>query len=142
MTRKQRVSRVVYATFVVGVGAFTVSNVWQVAGTVFGDHSGADYPKVEGACGATIEREIAAIERARIASSGAADADSARAHYAESKKADAVDVKAACANDPNGVDAIAAVQRLDREAESHAVRDATEIAPVRQGARSFIKVQK
>lgn len=133
------VSRIVYGVFVVGVGAFIWSNIWQVARVTFGDQS-RDIPRVEAACGAAIEREIGAIDRAREAASGERDADSARATYAATRKSDASDLKTACATDPNGPDALAAVGRLDRAAESHAVRDANEIGPMRRNARSFIKV--
>lgn len=133
-------TRTVYGLFVVGVGAFIVSNVWQVGRVTFGDESRADFPKVEAACGAAIEREIASIEHARSAASDARDGEAARAAYAAARKAEATDLRAACANDPNGVDALAAVSRLDRSAESHAVRDASEIGPMRQSARSFIRV--
>lgn len=140
VTRKQRVTRLVYGVFVVGVGAFILSNVWQVARVTFGEPTGANFPKVEGACAAAIEKEIAAIDHARVTASGERDGDAARHAYAAARKAEATDVKAACANDPNGVDALAAVGRLDRSAESHAVRDASEIGPMRQSARSFIRV--
>ena len=132
-------TRVVYGLFVAVVGAFVVSNVWQVARTLFG--GGTDnYPKVAAACGAAIEQEIAAIERARAAAVHATDADDAKARYATARKGDTIDVAGICSGDPSGIDAVAAVQRLDRAAESHAARDASEIGPVRQGARSFIKV--
>lgn len=133
-------SRIVYGVFVVGVGAFILSNVWQVARVTFGDQTGENFPKVEAACAAAIEQEIAAIDRARIAASGERDGVSARAAYAAARKKEASDPRVACASDPHGVDALAAVGRLDRSAESHAVRDASEIGPMRQSARSFIKV--
>ena len=134
------VSRIVYGVFVVGVGAFIWSNIWQVAKVTFGDQSRTGFPTVEAACGAAIEREIAAIDRAREAASGERDADSARAAYAATRKKEPSDLKTACATDPNGPDALAAVGRLDRAAESHAVRDANEIGPMRRNARSFIRV--
>ena len=131
------VSRIVYGVFVVGVGAFILSNVTQVARVTFGDPSQSDFPKVEAACGAAIEREIAAIDRARVAASGEKNAEAARGAYAAARKAESSDLQNACVG---AVDALAAVGRLDRSAESHAVRDATEIGPMRQSARSFIKV--
>lgn len=140
MTRKQVVSRIVYGVFVVIVGAFISSNIWQVAKVTFGEQSGAAIPKVEAACGAAIEKEIAAIDRARETASAERDGDTARSTYRAARAKESSDVKTACANDPNGVDALAAVGRLDRSAESHAVRDANEIGPMRQSARSFIRV--
>lgn len=140
VTRKQVVSRAVYGVFVVIVGAFIISNIWQVARVTFGEQSGASIPKVEAACGAAIEKEIAAIDRARETASAEHDGEAARATYAAARKKESSDAKTACANDPHGVDALAAVGRLDRSAESHAVRDASEIGPMRQTARSFIRV--
>jgi len=137
VTRKQVVSRIVYGVFVVGVGAFIISNVTQVARVTFGDPSINDFPKVEAACGAAIEAEIAAIDRARIAASGEKSAESARSAYAAARKASSSELQTACAG---AVDALAAVGRLDRSAESHSIRDASEIGPMRQSARSFIKV--
>lgn len=134
------VSRAVYGVFVVGVGFFIVSNIWQVARVTFGEQSGVNFPKVEGACGVAIDKEVAAIDHARETASAERDGETARSTYAAVRKNSGFDVKTACANDPNGVDALAAVGRLDRAAESHAVRDATEIGPMRQSARSFIKV--
>ncbi|MBX3227869.1 MAG: hypothetical protein KIT84_22940 [Labilithrix sp.] len=138
MTRRQ-VSRVVYGLFVVVVAVFVSSNVWQVAKTIFFGGT-ATYPKVAEACGAAIEREIAAIERARAAAAPAGDAEDARARYAATRKSEGVDLDGICREDPSGVDAVAAVRRYDRAAESHAVRAASEIGPVRQSARSFIRV--
>jgi hypothetical protein len=140
VTRKQVVSRIVYGVFVVVVGAFIISNIWQVARVTFGNQTGTEFPKVEAACGAAIEREILAIDRARVTASSERDADSARSTYAAARKTDSSDPSAACSSDPNGVDALAALGRLDRSAESHAVRDASEIGPMRQSARSFIRV--
>jgi hypothetical protein len=133
------VNRVLYGAFITGVAAFIVSNVWQVGVTIFGDQNRDDFPKVGEACGAAIEQEIAAIDKGRSAAALEKDAESAKSRFAARPK---IDLKAACSGDPNGVDALAAVERLDRSAESHVVRDANEIGPVRQGARSFIRVPR
>jgi hypothetical protein len=37
------------------------------------------------------------------------------------------------------VEAVAALDRLDRAAEAHAVREARELSPVRLAAQAFIK---
>lgn len=132
-------TRVVYGLFVALVAVFIASNVWQVARTLF--FGGTEtYPKVAAACGAAIDHEIEAIERARAAAVHATDADDAKARYATARKSDAIDVAGICSGDPSGIDAVAAIQRLDRAAESHAARAASEIGPVRQSARSFIRV--
>ncbi len=119
------------------MGAFIVSNVVQVGRVTFGDQSVTDFAKVEAACGAAIEKEIVAIDRARTAASGEKNAESARNAYAMARKSEGSDLQSACAG---AVDALAAVGRLDRAAEAHAVRDASEIGPMRQSARSFIRV--
>lgn len=135
-------TRVVYGTFVVIVAAFVVSNVWQVAVTIFGDRdSRTNYPKVGEACGNAIQAEMASIEKARVAAAATKDGQTASSTYASARKdGGGSDAKAACASDPNGTDALAALERLDRAAESHAVRDASEIGPMRNSARSFIRV--
>jgi hypothetical protein len=148
MTKKQRVTRAVYAAYVVLVALFVVSSVVQIARRVFGG-SGSDgvtgsdarFPPVGPACGQVLTDEIQAIESARITASTERGGDAARQRYqsARPSREPIALVRARCAGDPQETAALAALARFDRAAEAHAVRDATELSPVRQEAQSFIR---
>ena len=142
MTRKQRVTRVVYGIYVVVVAAFVISNIWQIGATVFGTREGAAAKPavtVGEACGKAIDEDVRAIERARTAASTEASADAARKRYArERAQARPPEVENACTGEPYGADALAALARFDRAAVSHAVRTASELSPVRLSSQSFI----
>ena len=146
MTKKQRVTRAVYAGYVLIVALFVVSSVVQVARRVFGaggETGGVDarFPPVAPGCGQVLQDEIQAIESARIAASTERNADAARQRYqsARPSREPIALVRARCAGDPQETAALAALARFDRAAEAHAVRDATELSPVRQEAQSFIR---
>ncbi len=152
MTRKQRVTRVVYGLYVTVVAVFVASNIVQVARVVFASPSGAQRtktaapapPKVGGACGAALSAEIRAIDAARALALAEPNTEAAEARYATERRspaanADTTDPTRACAHDPHGTDALAALARLDRMAESHAVRAAGELSTVRLTAQSFIR---
>jgi hypothetical protein len=141
VTRNQRVTRVVYGVYVVIVAAFTVSNIVQVAQAVFGERNGpseAQLPRVGPACAGQLEQQLQAIEKARLLASSEANGDAARARYASERATSRGDLEPICKADPQGVDALAALARLDRMADSQAVRTATELSPVRLAAQSFI----
>lgn len=149
MTRKQRVTRVVYGAYVVVVAAFVVSNIAQVASTVFSGREGeggseaaaADprFPKVGPACAKLFEEQVQAIEKARQAASSEASAEAAKARYeSERSAARSPDLERTCSAEPSGTDALASLARLDRQAESESVRSATELRSVRLAAQSFI----
>lgn len=148
MTRKQRVTRVVYGIYVVVVAAFVISNIAQVAAAVFGpsgagEAAGARFPKVGEACARQIEAELQTIEKARLAASSETSDPAAKARYAaeraSARAGDPAELERTCKADPHGVDALAALARFDRAAESHAVRTASELSPVRLSAQSFIR---
>jgi hypothetical protein len=147
MTKKQRVTRAVYAAYVVLVALFVVSSVAQVARRVFGAGSeaggGADsrVSPVGTTCGQVLQDEIQAIESARIAASTEEGGDAARQRYqsARPSREPIALVRARCAGEPEETAALAALARFDRAAEAHAVRDASELSPVRQEAQSFIR---
>ncbi len=144
MTRKQRVTRVVYGVYVVLVAAFVVSNIYQVGNALFGpsavrrdDPSKA--PKVGFACQEQIKEQMSAIELARIEATMDSDSETAKARYAESRDAKkSADLERACKDDPNGLDALAALARFDRVAGDNSVRSAEELSRVRLSTQSFI----
>jgi hypothetical protein len=148
MTRKQRVTRAVYAAFILLVAAFTASSITQVARRVFGgpdsvaDSRDSRFPKVAAPCGEALKRELEAIEAARVAASSENDAETAKARYASERAAfreRAPATGGACEADPHGADALAALARVDKTSEAHALRAATDLSPVRLAAQSFIR---
>ena len=146
VTRNKRTSRVVYGVYVVVVAAFVVSNIVQVARAVFGSPENeavaaeaSRFPKVGPACGALLEAQLQAIEKARAAAATEPNGDAAKARYAnERSAARSPELEPTCSADPSGTDALAALARFDRAAESHSVRQASELTPVRLAAQSFI----
>ncbi|MDF2698044.1 MAG: hypothetical protein K0S65_6427 [Labilithrix sp.] len=143
MTRKQRVTRVVFGVYVVVVAAFVVSNIAQVASALFGGTAAAaeaSGPTVGPACGKSLNDQLVAIDKALLAASSEPNDEAARARYAsERRAARSPELEQSCAADPAGTDALAALARFDRAAESHAVRTVTELRSVRMAAQSFIR---
>jgi hypothetical protein len=142
VTRKQRVTRAVYGVYVVIIAAFVVSNVTQVGRQIFGPNGGAatkPAAKVNDACAKAIEGEMRVIELARLAASTEQSEAAAATRYAsERERARSRDLEPACSGDPSGADALAALARFDRASESHAVRIASDLTPVRLSTQSFI----
>jgi hypothetical protein len=145
VTRKSRVTRAVYGVFIVLVAAFVVSNIWQVARALFGaSESAAEVAaaaKVHPDCAAAIAREIEAIEKARSTASMEANGEAAKDRYDRERRSSQKATDTVCAAEPQGSEALAALARLERAAKAHAVRDATELRPVRLAAQSFIRGQ-
>lgn len=143
MTRKQKVTRAVYAAYVVLVAAFVGASIYQVAQKVFGDSGSgaAEGPTAGAECSAALAREIAAIDAARITASAEVGLDAAKARYAKERArvGAAAEAKRSCAADPQGEAALAALSRLDRASEAHAVREGIELSTVRLTAQSFIR---
>lgn len=137
----KRTTRLVYGAFVALVALFTFSNVWQVAWRVFGPDAAAAPPSmaVGDACGAALSSEIRDIERARLVASTEKDGPTAKDRYARERAAQKGAAARVCDADPHGTDALAALARFDRAAEAHAVRESSELSPVRLAAQSFIR---
>lgn len=142
--QSRRVARVVYAVYVLLVSAFVVSNIVQVARALFGSEgttASVPAPVIKGDCANLLKAQTTEIDRARVLASEEQSGEAARATYAAARKKareQAGDLDRACTSDPRGTDALAALARLDRAAESHAVRTAAELSPVRLAAQSFI----
>jgi hypothetical protein len=145
MTHKQRVTRAVYAVYVVLVAAFVASSIFQVARRVFDPRASADVkgtiPAGVGAeCGRALAEAIGAMDTARIAASRENGADAARSRYTSAPHGPApAALEERCRADGEATEALAALARFDRAAEAQAVRDASELSPVRLAAQSFIR---
>ena len=140
----KRTTRLVYGAFVVLVAAFTLTNIWQVAWRVFGSDAAESPPSmaVGDACGTALSTEIRDIERARLVSSTEKDGATAKDRYARERIGHPGEKGASsrvCEADPHGTEALAALARFDRAAEAHAVRESSELSPVRLAAYSFIR---
>ena len=137
----KRTTRLVYGAFVVLVALFTFSNIWQVAWRVFGPEAAESPPSmaVGGACGAALSTEIRDIERARLVASTEKDGPTAKDRYTRERSAQKGAATRVCEADAHGTDALAALARFDRAAEAHAVRESSELSPVRGTAQSFIR---
>lgn len=124
-----------------GIAAFVVSNIVQVARQLFFAQESL-HSKVSEECGRAIKEEMVAIERARTTASLSIEQEAVRAKFtaerALARQASPNDLDKACATDPAGPQARAALARFERAAESHALREATDLRPVRLDAESFI----
>lgn len=140
----QRVTRVVYGVFVVFTAVFVGGLIYEVAVQVFA----GDAPKTE-ALAADCARGVRALEgavnRGIAAGLGGDDVevDVAVSRYRgtrdeEWKKMDAV--ASACAGEPRGKEALAALARLDRQAEGVVRRQTAELRAVRREVDSFIRL--
>ena len=152
MKETKRVSRVVYGVYVLVVAAFVVSNISQVAHTLFGspgrsapsERTSAD--ALDPACAERAATYIKAIDAARAAAVLETDVEASHVAYAREREATLSRagiggpsaLERACERDPRSLDALAAVTRLDRVSESSASRMIDELSPVRTSARSSI----
>jgi hypothetical protein len=124
------------------VAAFVGSNIYQVAVKVFSEGSGAaERPTVGAPCGAVLEKEIQAIDAARVVASKEDGLDAAKSRYAKERASAAVEgePRHSCADDPHGEAALAALARFDRASEAEAIRDGIDLSTVRLTAQSFIR---
>jgi hypothetical protein len=138
----RKVSRVVYAAFVTVTAVFVSGLIYEVATQVFAGEA----PKVDALaadCAQGVKALEGAVNRGIAAGLGTdGDADDAVARYRgtrdeEWKRRDAV--AAACAAQPRGTEAMAALARLDRQAEGVVRRQTAELRVVRREVDSFIR---
>jgi hypothetical protein len=143
-----------YVLVVFGVlaGAFTLANTQQIIFGVFGLGSSALPPQGSGAvpasgCAEELRAMAAAVDRAVSASAQAADEDQATALYraalapewGDSANAPP-DIRARCAAEPHGQDALATVLRLRAAGEEVARRHAAELAPLRRDIAAYLRI--
>lgn len=136
-------TRVVYGAFVVFTAVFVGGLIYEVAVQVFAGEA----PKVEALaaeCAQGVRSLEDAVNRGIAAGLGGdeVDVDLAVARYRgkrdeEWRRLDAV--AAACAAQPRGKDAMAALARLDRQAEGVVRRQTAELRTVRREVDSFIR---
>ena len=144
----KRITSAVYAAFVVAAGAFVVSSTLQIAFGVFaepapGAPANAAIP-VPPACAAGVRTLALAVDRGVTAAATATDRSDAERRYAAARGPDwdvpkHGELVQACASDSRGIDAVAAVARLDRAAVGAIRRQTDELGPVRRAVDSFIR---
>jgi len=139
----QRVTRVVYGVFVIFTAVFVGGLILEVALQVFAGEA----PKTEALaadCARGVKELEAAVNRGIAAGLGdqEVDVDVAVSRYRGTRdetwsKLDAV--ATTCAAQPRGKDAMAALARLDRQAEGVVRRQTAELRAVRREVDSFIR---
>ncbi len=141
--RARRITRVLYATYILLTAAFTISNIAQVVRVLFlaPEDRGARAIRSE-PCRKGLEFLATGLERATAEAAGAHDATAAESAY-RAKRSELTsawrDAESACNTEPNGPEALAAMTRLDRAAEATARRRGEALAPVRREVDSFIR---
>jgi hypothetical protein len=145
VAQNRRITRALYAVFVTGSAAFILSSVYQIAAAVFlppKDASGA-HARVGSACAAGIRELASGVDHALSAAGSTPNASDPGAAYATARDASWAkkdDLLRPCESDPVGPEAMAALARLDRMAESNVRRQSSEFVPVRREVDSFIRL--
>lgn len=136
----KRVTRLVYGAFVAVTTVFVGSLIVEVASQVF-----ADAPRIEALspdCARGVRDLYQGVNQGIPAGLAAEDVEEAVTRYRTArdeawKKKD--DITTTCAAEPRGADALAAVARLDRQAETVVRRQTVELRAVRREVDSFIR---
>jgi hypothetical protein len=145
---KNRRTTALYAVFVLGAAVFIVSSVWQIASQVFAappaPATNASGPRVGPGCAAALSALARAVDKGVLAAAAVADPAEAAKRYTVARGpswegARKSELLRACEGDPAGPEAVAALARLDRVAESAIRRQSSELAPVRREVDSFIR---
>jgi hypothetical protein len=138
----KRVTRVVYAAFITFTAVFVVLLIWEVARQVFAETPlrGAQLSEP---CTKGLYDLYAGVDLGMQAGVGLLDADLAVDRYRHARdetwnRKDEIDRK--CNADPHWEDAMAALARLDRQAEGIVRRETVELLAVRREVDSFIRV--
>lgn len=144
----KRVTSAIYAVFTVVAAAFVVSSTYQLAVAVLAEPApGGPAPvavNLAPACADAVRSLAVAVDRGVAAAAGATDQGDAERRYRaarlpeweESKQRELVQP---CAAEARGLDAVAAVSRLDRAAEGAIRHQTDELGPVRRAVDSFIR---
>jgi hypothetical protein len=137
---QKAVSRAVYGVFMLITTGFVLASIAQVAGAVFaGDRV---HGVASAGCAAALREHASALDRALAAAAPAADLKEAERLYQDALGAHAGTNDGdpvACASDPVGADAMAALARLRRATESAVRRQSSALGPVRREVDSFIR---
>jgi hypothetical protein len=145
-TRARRLARrLVYGSFLLLATAFVVSSAWQLIAGIYAPApvviAPAGAPAEARACSDGIARLSSALERGFVAASTKEDEASALRTLADGMQpewADQPAVEQACATQPRGQDAYAALLRLKLAEEGFVRRQIVEIAPVRRDVRAYL----
>jgi hypothetical protein len=144
----KQITSAIYGVFAVLASAFVVSSTVQIASSVLAEPSpGAAAPApvpVPKACAEGVRSLAVAVDRGVGAAASATDRADGERRYraARSPEWDApkhAELVQPCAGDSRGIDAVAAVARLDRAAEGAIRRQTDELGPVRRAVDSFIR---
>lgn len=136
----KRVTRLVYGAFVAVTTVFVGSLIVEVATQVFSDAPRSEALSAE--CAKGVRELYAGVDQGIPAGLAAEDVEEAVTRYRTArdeawKKKDGI--TQTCAAEPRGADALAAVARLDRQAETVIRRQTVELRAVRREVDSFIR---
>jgi hypothetical protein len=137
--------RLVFGSFLLLATAFVVSSAWQLIAGIYAPGpvviAPAGAPEEARACSDGIARLSTALERGFVAASTKDDEVSALRTLAEGMQPEWTEqaaVEKACAAQPRGQDAFAALLRLKLAEEGFVRRQIVEIAPVRRDVRAYL----
>lgn len=136
-----RTRRLVYGAYVGATLLFVGPLATEIAGQIWA----GEHPRTEGLsepCARGVDGLYRAVDLAIRAGLGAEDADTAVERYRRARDEawrDKDQVETTCKGDGVGLDAMAALARLDRKAEGLVRRQATELMTVRREVDSFIR---
>jgi hypothetical protein len=139
--------RIVFGSFLLLATTFIVSSAWQLIAGIYAPApapvitDGAGVRDEARACGDGIAKLSSALERGFLAASTKDDEASALRTLAEAMQpewAQRAAVEDACATQPRGQDAFAALLRLKLAEEGFVRRQIVEIAPVRRDVRAYL----
>lgn len=136
----KRTTRLVYGPFVAFTAVFVGSLIVEVASQVFSD--GPPSGALSAACARGVRDLEEAVNVAIPAGLSGADVDDAVARYRRTRDerwASRDAIAATCAGEPRGVEALAAVARMDRQAEAVVRKQTVELRAVRREVDSFIR---
>lgn len=144
----KRITSAIYAVFTLLAAAFVISSTYQIAVAVLAEPApgeAAPPPVAVGpACSDGVRSLAGAVDRGVAAAAAATDRTDAERRYRAARspewdEARQRELVGPCAGDARGLDAVAAVTRLDRAAEGAIRRQTDELGPVRRAVDSFIR---
>jgi hypothetical protein len=147
----KRITSVVYAVFVVVAAAFVISSTVQIAESVLAEPApgaaNAASVAVAPACAEGVRTLALAVDRGVAAAATATDRNDGQRRYRTARGPEWDEPKHGALLQPctdssanaHGIDAAAAVTRLDRAAEGAIRRQTDELGPVRRAVDSFIR---
>ncbi|MDB5214401.1 MAG: hypothetical protein JWO86_2328 [Myxococcaceae bacterium] len=147
----KRITSVVYAVFVIVAAAFVITSTVEIAQSVLAEPSpgaaNAASVRVAPACAEGVRTLAVAVDRGVAAAATATDRQDGERRYRaargpeweEPKRSELLEGCSDPQASAHGIDAVAAVTRLDRAAEGAIRRQTDELGPVRRAVDSFIR---